>query len=590
MYGRRAAGLPLLAILASACDDGPGADASHDAGDDAAAAGDAAAAFDGGRADDRGSTATRLHIRVLDAKTRARLPAMVSLFPVAGGNRLRFGNFADPDTAGMGTTAYEVGMGGALLTWHGIAVWRGEAVVPVGVDFDIRGHEVVDRKIPHGRYRLVANRGVEYDLSEAEVDLAPGRGAVFVELLLPRVVDTSGYVAADMHVHSVSSGDSRLSEKDRVKSMAIAGVEVVVASDHDYNTDLSEAVRALWPQPGDAPPLTAVPGNEASYTDVAHFNVFPVVVDRSRPKQGAVAPPDGGTPSQSFFDGLRALPGRPVVQLNHTRLGFPAYFDNGRCGPWLDRRTFPPCSLDFDAMEVLSGYLTCGTKIEAQMNDWYALLGFGILVTATGASDTHGTSRLLGGFPRTYVRIPDDRPEAVRPDDFVTAVRERRAIATSGPFLTLRVNDSREEGALMTETAGRVTAKMRMQAASWVVVDEVRLRVNGDVVKSWPVPRIGVATPFFEVAGEIVETPADAFITAEAYGRKSLPPFVVGEWTEIARLGQGGVTGPFNCPASPGAEQGMAVFAVTNPVFVDADGDGRFRGPRQPAVFPKPTR
>src|SRR5688572_27487228 len=71
--------------------------------------------------------ATRLHLRIIDSKTREPIPAMVTLFPTDRAERVRFGRFNDDSTPGMGTTAIEVGMGGAMLTWHGVAVWRGEA-------------------------------------------------------------------------------------------------------------------------------------------------------------------------------------------------------------------------------------------------------------------------------------------------------------------------------------------------------------------------------------------------------------------------------------------------------------------------------
>ncbi len=530
-----------------------------------------------------GNKATRLHVRVVEAQTRAPLPAMVALFPAAGGERLRFGRFMDDGKAGMTSeTTVEAGIGGAMLNWHGIAVWRGEASVPVGVNL-VTGAGVMDRQIPYGRYRLVANRGLEYDLAEATVDLPRDAGEVFVELRLPRTVDTSGYLAADMHVHSKKGmSDSGLEAEDRLKTMTVAGIEVVVATDHDYNVDYADEIRKLWPAAGAAPPLVSVPGNEASGAD-GHFNVFPVVVDRTRPRGGSLVAQQAWT-SQQFMDAVRALPGRPFLQMNHTR-GWAGYFElANRCGgngPWRDRSRLPTCSVDFDGMEVLIGYLVCGTKIEEQLADWYALLGFGVVTTATGNSDTHGSSQLLGGFPRSYVRLPDDRVEAFRQEDFTEALRQHRVIATSGPFLTLRVNGGTEEGALVTQTDGKVSVSFRMQAASWVVVDEVRLKVNGAVVKTWQVPRVGEATPLLEQSSEPVEVTGDSFITVEAAGKKALPAHVVGDWT---------AQNPAACPASPGAEQGMAVFAVTNPVFVDVDGDGRYRGPRQPAVFPVPTR
>jgi hypothetical protein len=62
----------------------------------------------------------------------------------------------------------------------------------------------------------------------------------------------------------------------------------------------------------------------------------------------------------------------------------------------------------------------------------------------------------------------------------------------------------------------------------------------------------------------------DGFITVEARGMTPLPPFIVGEAMALA--------GPGECDPLPGGAKGMVPFAVTNPVFVDVDGDGRWKG------------
>ncbi len=548
-------------------------------------------------------TFTRLHVYIVDSKTQKPIPGMVTLFDAAGkpaecpDDWVHFGRRVDEGTPTMGATVQEVGSGGALATYHGLAIWRGFATIPVGVDLGGIGCEPGGtccnryKKLPHGTYRLVAHRGIEYEVSEATVDLSPNRGEVTVVLPLAHTVDTTGYLAADMHVHSApGSGDSRINGRDRLKSMVVNGVEVVVASDHDFITDLGDAARALWPAGGDPAPLVTIVGTEASFAESTqvlnrpwrsgHFNAFPLLASSGKPRAGAPDPFTLPVRSKDYFALLRGLPGpSPIVQMNHTRLsGGLGYFSQNLCGPWTDRQRLPNCSVEVDSMEVLGGYMVCGTLIGQLLADWYALLNFGVVVTAVGNSDTHGTVNLLGGYPRTYVRVNDDRPAAFSQDEYMAALRGHRAIATSGPFLTLRVNDA-QEGAVLAETTGRVRVSIRMQAVSWVIVDEVRLLVNGAVVQTWLVPKVGTATPLLDVVDEPVLVGADAFITAEASGAKPLPPFLVGEWTSVSA---------YACAPSPGSEPGFVPFAVTNPVFIDVDGDGKFRGPRQPAVFPVP--
>jgi predicted small lipoprotein YifL len=521
---------------------------------------------------------TRLRVRVVDAQSRALLPAMVSFWD-ARGRRLKFGvREIDDGSPSMGATVREVGMGGALATWHGFALWRGEALLPVDTDWEVRaeGRRVGRDKIPLGRLRVVASRGTEYELAEATIDVQPYRGDITLELPLSRAVDRSGYLAADMHVHSApGSTDAFLSGRDRLKTLVVAGIDVAVSADHDFNTDLAEAARELWGSLGQTTPLLTLNGNEATYSGydlrpIGHFNVFPVTPNRTVVRNGAPVI-DAGIAPLHFLETLRTLaaPRQGLVQLNHARLGYAAYFDDWVCQGWLDRSHMPACPVDFDALEVLNGYLACGSEIENALQDWYALLGFGRLLMATGNSDSHGTTLILAGFPRTYVRVADDGMQALTERSFMEALRGRRAIATTGPFLTLRVEGDAAEGALVYAPAGTLRVSLRMQAASWVKVEEVHLKVNGQLIKSWPVPRVGQDTPLLEISDEPVVVREDAFITAEAWGREPLPSFVVGElhsaWPKAG------------CAPQTGARPGMPPFAVTNPVLVDVDGDGRWK-------------
>jgi hypothetical protein len=527
---------------------------------------------------------TVLHVRVHDAATGKPLPAKIFLRDADTDAQLHFGNLVDvPVCMGMAGSLRELGTGGALATWNGVALWNGEARIPIGTDWEVpangcpgdAGVPTHREGIPFGRYLVVASRGLEYELTTANVDLGPDRGEVSIDLPLSRTVDTRGYLAADMHIHSGSadgtgSWDSLVSPEDRVKTEAVAGVEVVVSSDHDYLTDLGVPIARLWP--GAAPPLASVVGDEAS-ASFGHFNAMPVAVDATSFTNGAISPQQLQLLSpKQLFDRLHALPTAPLVQLNHPRLHFAAYFNDINSCDWHDRSMLPHCSLDFEAIEVLNGWLACGAKVHETLDDWYALMGFGVTLTATGNSDTHGSSNIEAGFPRSYVRVADDSVPAFDETEFVGAVRARRVVATTGPFLTLRAGAEAEGGMVVptkTSTGAVVSVSLRLQSASWVKVDVVRLLVDGRVIKTWNVPSTnGAPASLFEIDDEPVSVLADAAITAEAEGATPLPPWMVGEF-----LLDPNMVHLCGDPAQPG----MIPFAVTNPVFVDADGDGVFR-------------
>src|SRR6266516_907779 len=87
--------------------------------------------------------------------------------------------------------------------------------------------------------------------------------------------------------------------------------------------------------------------------------------------------------------------------------------------------TRPGFSWDFDAVEVMNGYQDPVRKsVDKIIDDWFALLNHGHLVTATGNSDTHHLTYNIGGYPRNYVRVLDDRPQAVTGKEVARAVRD----------------------------------------------------------------------------------------------------------------------------------------------------------------------
>ena len=90
--------------------------------------------------------------------------------------------------------------------------------------------------IPPGRYRVTVSRGFEYTTSEQTVAVDEGRTAT-VDATLERVVDTRGWISADLHVHAVPSPDAPTLLDDRVRSLAASGVEVAAATDHNTITD-----------------------------------------------------------------------------------------------------------------------------------------------------------------------------------------------------------------------------------------------------------------------------------------------------------------------------------------------------------------
>jgi hypothetical protein len=164
----------------------------------------------------------------------------------------------------------------------------------------------------------------------------------------------------------------------------------------------------------------------------------------------------------------------------------------------------------------------------------------------------------------------------------VAALKTQKALVTNGPFITVRVNGDKGMGEIADGRDGDADVEAAIQAAPWVQINEVNLIVNGEVRKTW----IGNNASLAKIT-EKVTTPRDAFIIIEVKGDQSMWPVVVP--LEIPSLqvsdALGSLAGGFGVNLAPfGAlqpkrESVVYPYAFTNPVYVDADGDGKFQGP-----------
>jgi hypothetical protein len=336
-----------------------------------------------------------------------------------------------------------------------------------------------ERPLPPGRYHVTVTRGFEYTTHEADVTVVAGE-TVSVEAQLERVVDTRGWIAADLHVHALPSPDAPSPLLDRVRALAAAGVEVAVATDHNAVTDYRPAIH----ERGLEPWLTSIIGDEVTTRGVplGHFNVFPLALGSDPIPFEYVTPP-------ALMAAARAAPppGPPkVVQLNHPRMGSIGYFELLHFDPrdvagW--RAGSPLVESGFDAIEVFNGddYATT-SAVERVMRDWYALLNAGVRMTATGNSDSHKLTYHECGVPRNLVEVGDDDPARFDEARFVAAVRSGHVVVSSGPVAWLEVAG---HGVGESASAGAQEIHVTVDAPPWVDVSSVQVVRRGEILRSF---------------------------------------------------------------------------------------------------------
>jgi hypothetical protein len=393
-----------------------------------------------------------------------------------------------------------------------------------------------------GRYAVTASRGPEYEIVRQEIAVTPAEPAR-ATFLLHRVVDTSGYLAADLHQHSAAGPDSPVTPHDRVVANAAEGVEIAVASEHGVYADLEPIVKEL----GLTPWLVELPGveltSDASKKPWGHASVFPVPFDATKPRGGAPSVRDR-SPGDVFAELRRTIATPFAIQVNHPRHAGAGYFlDLGfdaKTGVGADAAY----SAGFDALEIWNG-ANSGERDDV-VADYVAMLAAGRLVTPTAGSDTRGIVGEEPGVPRTFVRVANDASldawDAARSADFVNGLVTRRDVVLSnGPFVRVSANGAGLGGL----AKGRdVMVKVHVECAPQVIVDTVRIvrsRGKGETqsVKLAVLPSTAMGA---DVVFRVRADKDDAIVVVAS-----------------------------------GAGSG-APWAMTSAVFVDADGDGKALG------------
>jgi hypothetical protein len=230
----------------------------------------------------------------------------------------------------------------------------------------------------------------------------------------------------------------------------------------------------------------------------------------------------------------------------------------------------PPFPLSFDAVEVLAGYTAFNApgdrRFDEGVRDFYTLVDHGHLVAPLGNSDTHDLNWVLDGTTRNYVYVDDPRVSPFDEAGFIAAIRARRVVATSGPWLDIEA--AAASGATPTVGPGQSLHATRtawlditLSQARFVHAERIRITVGTPtgpaLATTIDVPS---SAPTLHWAGAVEVGPIDTWIGVTADGDTPLPIEQTGSYQQD-RWKRPGVT----------------PFAIASPILIDADGDGRWK-------------
>ena len=479
---------------------------------------------------------------------------------------------------------------------------------------------------PDVPYEIWVSRGLEYTVEKLRITPKVGEPAQLTAAL-SRVVDTAGYISGDFHMHADPSLDSDLSLEERVAGAAAAGLEILVATDHNFITDYAPTIDRLGLQDW----ASALVGLEMTTLESGHFNGFPLKRDVGRVTKGAMEW-SLKTPDEVFAairEQGEISPEKTIVQVNHPRDSLLGYFEQydfnaltaavdtlGRADfgnlvhpsgrPFFDDMGGSTFSFNFDAIELMNGGVigqvhstvrpeilegleipeatlkdlpeTPGTVLcedgevafPGAVDDWFNLLNLGYRYVGTANSDSHDAHDV--GSPRTYMRLGKDDPRKVTSAEVVEAFQKHAITLTNGPFLEMFI-DGKPIGDELSRAAGDVSVELKIQAAPWVDVKRGVIWANGVAVDRFEVKLVdGKAT-------HKVTLPVgrDTWFVSEVSGDNNLfpvaPPIDIPPVQVDDALSSIGAAFGFGASTfgdlEPGPGQVWTPFALTNPIWVN---------------------
>jgi hypothetical protein len=382
---------------------------------------------------------------------------------------------------------------------------------------------VFNLQIPAGQYNVYATRGPFATLDRARITVLPGQrtNLPMVVQPLPGLLPPA-VLSADFHVHGAASYDTSIPDQDRVASFLTAGLDVVVATDHDVATSYAGTMGAsrltIIPGVEQTPniPWFTVPGEDFPQA-LGHLNFWPLEVSPTLPRNGA--PWDEmREPGQMMEDFEPLFVGPGVRQLNHPFAGSKLGRDQGFLRaigydprtPIIAGASFAADvllstpgaaggrrNLDWDVQEVMNG-----ASVGSWLRDrafWFSLLSQGIVRAGTANSDSHSLGLEQVGYPRNLV-FGDPRQPGYDPERFNDDVRRGHMVGTNGPVLDVTIDDGASvyrPGVAPIQVAPSAQLTIRVATAPWIPVTELRVIVNGKLRGGrQPDQPIDVATEF----------------------------------------------------------------------------------------------
>lgn len=396
------------------------------------------------------------------------------------------------------------------------------------------------RAIPPGTYDILISRGPEYDAVFERVKVQQG-GEQKITAVLKRVIDTTGWVSAELHSHSSPSGDNTSDQLGRVENLICEHIEFAPCTEHQriesYDDQLAILNAAAFMATCNGMELTGSP------LPINHQNAFPLKLNPFAQ--------DGGGPrtSSNPVEQIARLAmwddnADKVVQSNHPNLK-QMLFDRDLDGT--DDNGFAEMLNYMDIIEVHPPediFLT-DAQIAAmdnpgrtRMKAWMKLIASGQRIPGVVNTDAHYNHN-GSGWLRNWLRCSTDAPQGIKTSEMIERLEKGEIIMSTGPFMNVTFqHDDLEQPANIGDSVNvrsdQGSLRVKVQCANWLDVNRVEVFVNGKIVPELSRTRASHPESFRDGVVKFnqelpVKLPPNSFIIVGAIGEKLELGRVMGE-------------------------------------------------------------
>ncbi len=426
------------------------------------------------------------------------------------------------------------------------------------------------QKIKPGDYEAIVSYGPEYDVVRVPLRIEEG-AAVALKAVLKRAFRTPGWVSADYHSHSTPSGDNTCDQRGRVLNLLCEHIEFAPCTEHNRIDSYQPHLKAL----GAEKLMGTCLGMELTgkALPLNHQNGFPLIIHPHTQDNG------GPQTDESPEVQIRRLAewdnnSEKLVQQNHPNIGWLFFDKNG------DNKPDAGYAEGFKYMNVIEVY-PVDTILDMKPTskwatvvdnnsifNWLQLLNQGYRIPGVVNTDAHQAFHGSGGV-RNFVRCDSEVPGDINPLEIVRHSKKGHLVLSTAPFLNVKLGDA-IPGDDISLPGGKGELAVSVQCANWYDIDRVQVLINGRADPKLNFTRQQNPEMFSTGATRFerkipLALERDAHVIVVAAGSKKL----------------GDVFGPDYGETKP--------VAVSNPIFVDVDGDG-FKPSKDTLDAPLPVK